>query len=221
MIQWAKLSRTVHTGVYYKIVNFKQIWSFLKSYFSLKFCSHLLSLLLCCGLCPHKRDVKLEHLAHENVTLLGKRDFAKMPLRRHARFEWALRAGVLIKSSRSGHIGRRLPCEDEGRNWECVVADQGTLRVPRNCKKQGRSLPWDLWGGYSPACLHLDFRLPASSSVRKNQYISVFISYQVFVLCYGCWRRKWQPTPAFLPGESQGRWSLVGCHLWGHRVGHD
>ena len=29
------------------------------------------------------------------------------------------------------------------------------------------------------------------------------------------WRRKWQPTPVFLPGESQGRASLVGCCLWG------
>ena len=29
------------------------------------------------------------------------------------------------------------------------------------------------------------------------------------------WRRKWQPTPVFLPGESQGRGSLVGCSLWG------
>ena len=29
------------------------------------------------------------------------------------------------------------------------------------------------------------------------------------------WRRPWQPTPVFLPGESQGRGSLVGCHLWG------
>ena len=29
-------------------------------------------------------------------------------------------------------------------------------------------------------------------------------------------RRKWQPTPVFLPGESQGRGSLVGCRLWGH-----
>ena len=29
------------------------------------------------------------------------------------------------------------------------------------------------------------------------------------------WRRKWQPTPVFLPGESQGRWSLVSCSLWG------
>ena len=28
------------------------------------------------------------------------------------------------------------------------------------------------------------------------------------------WRKKWQPTPVFLPGESQGRGSLVGCRLW-------
>ena len=29
------------------------------------------------------------------------------------------------------------------------------------------------------------------------------------------WRGKWQPTTVFLPGESQGWGSLVGCHLWG------
>ena len=29
------------------------------------------------------------------------------------------------------------------------------------------------------------------------------------------WRRQWQPTPVFLPGESQGWGSLVGCYLWG------
>ena len=34
------------------------------------------------------------------------------------------------------------------------------------------------------------------------------------------WRRKWQPTPVFLPGESQGQGSLVTCHLWG-RTGLD
>ena len=28
------------------------------------------------------------------------------------------------------------------------------------------------------------------------------------------WKRKWQPTPVFLPGDSQGRGSLVGCRLW-------
>ena len=31
------------------------------------------------------------------------------------------------------------------------------------------------------------------------------------------WRRKWQPTPVFLPGESQGQGSLVGCCLQGRR----
>ena len=29
------------------------------------------------------------------------------------------------------------------------------------------------------------------------------------------WRRKWQPTPVSMPGESQGRGSLVGFRLWG------
>ena len=35
------------------------------------------------------------------------------------------------------------------------------------------------------------------------------------------WRRQWQPTPVFLPGESQGWGSLVGCRLWGRTVRHD
>ena len=29
------------------------------------------------------------------------------------------------------------------------------------------------------------------------------------------WRRRWQPPPVFLPGESQGWGSPVGCRLWG------
>ena len=41
------------------------------------------------------------------------------------------------------------------------------------------------------------------------------------LLTFMHWRRKWQPTPVFLPGESQGRQSLVSCHLWGRTVGHD
>ena len=35
-------------------------------------------------------------------------------------------------------------------------------------------------------------------------------------VCLLHWRRKWQPTPVFWPGESQERVSLVGCRLWGH-----
>ena len=29
------------------------------------------------------------------------------------------------------------------------------------------------------------------------------------------WRRKWQPIPVFLPGESHGQKSLAGCNPWG------
>ena len=36
-----------------------------------------------------------------------------------------------------------------------------------------------------------------------------------FTFTFMHWWRKWQPTPVFLPGESQGRESLVSCHLWG------
>ena len=31
------------------------------------------------------------------------------------------------------------------------------------------------------------------------------------------WRRKWQPTPVFLPGKSHGQRSLVGYHPWGYK----
>ena len=39
------------------------------------------------------------------------------------------------------------------------------------------------------------------------------ISLSLFTFMH--WRRKWQPTPVFLPGESQGRGSLAGCRPWG------
>ena len=31
------------------------------------------------------------------------------------------------------------------------------------------------------------------------------------------WRRKWHPTPLFLPGKSHGQRSLAGCSPWGHK----
>ena len=38
---------------------------------------------------------------------------------------------------------------------------------------------------------------------------------RIFFLYLMVPRRKWQPTPVFVPGDSQGRQSLVGSHLWG------
>ena len=48
-------------------------------------------------------------------------------------------------------------------------------------------------------------------------------NYYLFVIIYLMlvfvtdWRRKWQPTPVFLPGESHGQRSLAGYSLWGHK----
>ena len=54
-------------------------------------------------------------------------------------------------------------------------------------------------------------RLQSMGSVRVGH--DWVTSFSLFTLMH--WRRKWQPTPVFLPGESQGWGSLVGCHLWG------
>ena len=55
-------------------------------------------------------------------------------------------------------------------------------------------------------------RLQSVGSLRVGHDSETSLSLFTFMH----WRRKRQPTPVFLPGESQGRGSLVGCHLWGH-----
>ena len=42
-----------------------------------------------------------------------------------------------------------------------------------------------------------------------------FIHCSLSLFTFMRWRRKWQPTPVFFPGESMGQRSLVGCCLWG------
>ena len=54
-------------------------------------------------------------------------------------------------------------------------------------------------------------RLKSMGSLRVGHDFATSLSLFTFMH----WRRKWQPTPVFLPGESQGWGSLVGCHLWG------
>ena len=53
--------------------------------------------------------------------------------------------------------------------------------------------------------------LQSMGSLRVGHNWETSLSLFTFML----WRRKWQPTPVFLPEESQGWGSLVGCHLWG------
>ena len=53
--------------------------------------------------------------------------------------------------------------------------------------------------------------LQSMGSLRIGNNWLTSLSLFTFML----WRRKWQPTPVFLPGESQGQGTLVGCRLWG------
>ena len=53
-----------------------------------------------------------------------------------------------------------------------------------------------------------------SGVIAGQRVINVWVvnsSLSLFTFMH--WRRKWQPTPVFLPGESQGWGSLVGCRL--------
>ena len=72
------------------------------------------------------------------------------------------------------------------------------------------------------ACTCFSFPRPWLKFEPPPSY-SQWMSWWACILCILCitcilwyWRRKWQPTPVFLPRESQGQRSLVGCWLWGH-----
>ena len=55
-------------------------------------------------------------------------------------------------------------------------------------------------------------KLQSMGSLRVGHNWATSVSLFTFIH----WRRKWQPAAVFLPGESQGQRSLVGCRLWGH-----
>ena len=60
------------------------------------------------------------------------------------------------------------------------------------------------------SCLENPMRKSYENPIRVGHDWATSLS--LFTLTH--WRRKWQPTPVFLPGESQGRGSLVGCSPW-------
>ena len=65
-------------------------------------------------------------------------------------------------------------------------------------------------------CVHVEHH--STCHVACKNFL-IFNLEKLLYICYRLdpwvWRRKWQPTPVFLPGESQGRGSLVNCHLRG------
>jgi len=58
--------------------------------------------------------------------------------------------------------------------------------------------------------------------VKHRMGLFMFIFYTLSLFTFMHWKKIWQPTPVFLPGESQGQGSLGGLPSMGsHRVGHD
>ena len=72
----------------------------------------------------------------------------------------------------------------------------------------------------APHSSTLAWKIPWTEESSRLQSMGSLRVVSLSLFPFMHWRRKWQPTPVFLPGESQGRRSLVGCRLWG-RTGSD
>ena len=96
--------------------------------------------------------------------------------------------------------------------FHCVWRHQSLGKVERAnqfLKSEIRKIIQEISLGWKEA---LPIALLHTCIAHKEQ-----VGLSPFEILYGRpWRRKWQPTPVFLPGESQGQGSLVGCRLWGH-----
>ena len=90
-----------------------------------------------------------------------------------------------------------------GHNWSDLAS---TSDVEKAMAPYSSTLAWKIPRTEEPV------RLQSMRSLRVRHDWATSLSLFTFMH----WRRKWRPTPVFLPGESQGRGSLVGCHLWGH-----
>ena len=90
---------------------------------------------------------------------------------------------------------------------------QSSIYILIGCTNQRRQ--WQATTVLLPGKSHVSMgepgRLQSKGSLRVGQDWATSLSLFAFIQ----WRRKWQPTPVFLLGESQGQGSLVGCRLWG------
>ena len=82
----------------------------------------------------------------------------------------------------------------------CLLLGREKAMAPHS-STVARKIPWMEEPG----------RLQSMGSLRVRQDWATSLSLSTFMH----WRRKWQPTPVFLPGESHGRRSLVGSSPWG------
>ena len=90
--------------------------------------------------------------------------------------------------------------------WKCFILSKTKGKQEKAMATHSSTLAWNIPWTEVPG------RLQSLGSRRVG--CDWVTSLSLFIFMH--WRRKWQPTPVFLPGESQGRRSLVGCRLWVH-----
>ena len=89
--------------------------------------------------------------------------------------------------------------------WAALFARAWLFSTEKAMAPHSSTLAWKIPWMEEPG------RLQSMGSLRVGHDWPTSLSLFTFMH----WRRKWQPTPILLPGESQGWGSLVGCCLWG------
>ena len=108
----------------------------------------------------------------------------------------------------------------DGEAWWAAVygVAQSWTRLKRLSSSSSRhSLPEKAMAPHSGT---LDWKIPWTEDPGRLQSMgSLTVGHDwatsLSLYTFMHWKRKRQPTPVFLPGESQGRESLMGCCLWG------
>ena len=110
---------------------------------------------------------------------------------------------------------------DGGACWAAIYGvAQSRTRLKRLSSSSSSSSRVYLEKAMAPHSSTLAWKIPWTEEPGRLQSMgSLRVGYDwassLSLFTFMHWRRKWQPTPVFLPGESQGQRSLVGCHLWG------
>ena len=99
-------------------------------------------------------------------------------------------------------------------DWLDCLAVQGTLKSLLQYHSSKASIFW-LWAMATHSST-LAWKIPWTEEPGRLQSMGPQrVGHLLSDFTFTHWRRKWQPTPVLLPGESQEQQSLVGCHLWG------
>ena len=146
--------------------------------------------------------------------------FLHMPKTLRAREENPAAVNTLIPEP------RRPKIQDHKREWpSCIISHSASAlllstvipdfnsvytRLPHQTVAEPKASTCASLSSHPPVAVYNN-----SSHVLSTYYVPGTVLDASHILSHLISNLQWQPTPVFLPGESQGRGSLVGCHLWG------